>query len=100
MKSSCCNVLCTDYNRLVDNRVFGLVEAECSCRKLAWGRVRLTRVCSIKWWMEILSSLYVFVLTFYVFYVQSKEGFPVNDMGDIPCGTLGALLSMTRWRSL
>ena len=30
MKSSCCNVLCTDSDRLVDNGICGLVE--CSCR--------------------------------------------------------------------
>ena len=38
---------------------------ECSCRQLAWSRVRLARVCSVRWWMGRLPSLYVFTLTIY-----------------------------------
>ena len=38
--------------------------------------------------------------TFDAFYAQLKDEFPVNDMGDISFGTLGALSSVTRWRVL
>ena len=50
-----------DFDKLIDNGVCVLVE--CSCRKFARSRERLTRVCSIRWWMGRLPSLYVFMLT-------------------------------------
>ena len=96
MKSSCRNVLYSDSDRLVENRVCGLVE--CSCRKLAWSRVRLTLVFRkvVDGEVNLIVCAYVYDLavtakdkeTFDAFYAQLKEEFPVNDTGDIflvPC---------------
>ena len=35
-----------DYDGLVDNGVWGI--AGCSCKNLAWNRVRMTHVCSVR----------------------------------------------------
>ena len=92
MKSSCCNVLCTDSDRLVDNGALrlsivllqktGMDQSKadpCMFHKVVGGEVTLN-VCVHVDDIAVTSKEND---TFDAFYAQLKDKFPVNDMGEL-----------------